>query len=115
MKQIIQKKDFESYEIILPFSAIAGKRRKQYLCSELEKMHPCFSDEFAFDSAVKKISRKGLCAEVVVMNKYRLAEYEDKRRFSGKGFRLELNPEKTGKTGKKALFLRRRFFIDKKW
>ena len=62
MKEIIQKKDFESYEIILPFSAIAGKRRRQYLCSELEKMHPCFSDEFAFDNAVKKNQQKrSLC------------------------------------------------------
>ena len=109
MKQIIQKKDFESYEIILPFYAITGKRRKQYLCSELEKMHPCFSDEFAFDSAVKKIGRKGVCADVVVMNKYCLAEYEDKRRFSGNGFRIDLNPER------KSFLAKKRFFVDKKW
>ena len=86
---VVKKRDLERYEIILPFSAMAGKRKKQFLCSELEKLHPCFSDEFAFDSVFRKISRKGLCEDVFVMNKYKLAEYEGRRRFSGSGFFVE--------------------------
>ncbi len=86
---VIKKRDFETYQVLLPFSAAAGKRRKQFLSSELEKLHPCFSDEFAFDSVIKKIGRRGFASEVFVINKKLLAEYERKRRFSGTGFSLE--------------------------
>ena len=83
---VLRKDDFEKYEVLLPFSAALGKRRKKYLCSELEKMHPCFSDEFCFDSAVRKIGKKGISADVLVMSKRKLAEYEGKRNLSGTGF-----------------------------
>ena len=86
---VIKKRDFETYQVLLPFSAAAGKRRKQFLSSELEKLHPCFSDEFAFDSVIKKIGKRGFASEVFVINKKLLAEYERKRRFSGSGFPLE--------------------------
>ena len=111
MKQtsnIIKKRDFEKYEIIIPFSSILGKRKKQYLCSELEKLHPCFSDEYAYDSSFKKICRKGLTSDVYVMSKYKLAEYEGKRRFSGSGFFIE-----TGMDKKPVRF--NRVFVDKKF
>ena len=65
-------------------------------------MHPCFSDEFCFDAVPRKIARKGICTDVLVMSKNKLAEYEGKRRFSGNGFKLE---------GEK----HHRFFIDKKF
>ena len=86
---VLKKNDFEKYEVFLPFSAALGKRRKKFLCSELEKMHPCFSDEFCFDSAVRKIGKKGIAADVLVMSKRKLAEYEGKRSFSGTGFFAE--------------------------
>ena len=73
---VIKRNDFEQYEILIPFSSSLGKKRKQFICSQLEKMHPCFSDEFAFDSFVKKVTRKGLTEEVYVMNK--LIEYKKK-------------------------------------
>ena len=99
---VIRKRDFECYEILLPFSAIAGKRKKQFLSSELEKLHPCFSDEFTYDTYIKKIQKKGICENVLVMNKYKLAEYEGKRAYSGTGFRIESEKQK-------------RFFVSKKW
>lgn len=83
---VLRKDDFEKYEIVLPFSAVLGRRRKKYLYSELEKMHPCFSDEFCFDTAVRKIGKKGISTDVLVMSKRKLAEYEGKRNFSGTGF-----------------------------
>lgn len=86
---VLRKNDFEKYEVLLPFSAALGKRRKQYLYSELEKMHPCFSDEFCFDAAVRKIGKKGISADVLVMSKRKLAEYEGKRKLSGTGFFVE--------------------------
>jgi len=85
---VIKKGDYERYKIILPFRAITGKRKKQFLCSELEKLHPCFSDECTFDSVFKKIEKGGLSTEVLVMNKLKLAEYERKRSFTGLGFLL---------------------------
>ena len=99
---VIAKNDFERYEIVLPLSALAGRRRKSFLYSELEKMHPCFSDEFCFDMMPRKVGRKGVSAEVLVMSKNKLAEYEGKRRFCGNGFKIE---------GEKY----HRFFIDKKF
>ena len=104
---VIQKKDFERYEIMIPFLNIAGRRRKEFLCSELEKMHPCFSNEFAYDSVIKKICKKGICEDVFVMNKYRLAEYERKRSFSGSGFFVEKDLEQG--------ILPQRLFVDNKW
>lgn len=105
---VIKKKDYEEYEIIVPFSSLAGKRRKQFFCSELEKLHPCFSDEFIFDSIPRKITRRGLSENVFVMNKLKLAEYEAGRNLSGSGFNIERNQnEKTPKWY--------RFFVDKKW
>jgi len=102
---VIKKRDFERYEIILPFSALGGRRKKQFLCSELEKMHPCFSDEFTFDSSLKSVRRNGLKENVFVMNKYKLAEYEGKRHFSGSGFYIE-------DSGK---HFRRKLFVNQKW
>ncbi len=104
---VIKRNDFEQYEILIPFSSSLGKKRKQFICSQLEKMHPCFSDEFAFDSVIKKITQKGFYEDVFVVNKFRLAEYEQKRKFSGTGFFIE----KSVKSKLPAL----RLFADKKW
>ncbi len=105
---VIKKNDYERYEIIIPFLSAAGKRRKQFLNSELEKLHPCFSDEFAFDSNIKKIKRSGLCSDVYVVNKYKLAEYERNRSLSGTGLFVEMNQNKRQ-------WQRKRLFVDKKW
>ena len=106
---VIKTNDFEKYRVLLPFTAITGKRKKQYLCSELEKMHPCFSDEFAYDSVIKGISLKGLPADVLVINKYKLAEYEGRRKFSGSGFLIENDISKNSRK------IAHRFFIHTKW
>ncbi len=100
---VIKKTDFEKYELVIPFISLTGKKYNHFICSELEKRHPCFSDEFAFDSFVKKVTRKGLTEEVYVMNKYKLAEYESRRTFPGLGFYLE------------NLKHWRRFFVERKW
>ena len=105
---VIRKNDYEKYEIIIPFLSAAGKRRKQFLNNELEKLHPCFSDEFAFDSKIAKIKRNGFCSDVYVVNKYKLAEYERKRSLSGTGLFVE-------KGENKKLWQKRRLFVEKKW
>lgn len=93
---VLKEKDFEKYDVILPFTSMFGKRKRQFFYSELEKLHPCFSDEFAFDNTFKKLTRKGLFEKLFVIRKNKLAEYEGRRKFAGSGFLVE-----EGKKGKR--------------
>lgn len=86
---LIKKSDYEKYRIILPYRFLFGKRRQNYLSAELEKLHPCFSDEFCFDPDFIGLSRKGISADVMVMHKYKLAEYENRHPVTGSGFLAE--------------------------
>ena len=86
---MIKKNDYEKYQIILPYRFLFGKRRRNYLSAELEKLHPCFSDEFSFDSDYRRLTRKGVSADVMVIHKYKLAEYETGHAVAGTGFLAE--------------------------
>ena len=99
---VIRKYDFERYEVLLPFLCASGRRKRNYLFGELEKMHPCFSDEFCFDLDFRRVTKKGIYSDVFVINKRKLAEYEEKRCLQGAGFLLE------NQNGK------RRFFVSGK-
>ena len=106
---VLKNTDYEKYEIVMPFTALIGKRRNHFLCSELEKLHPCFSDEYAYDTKLKRISKKGFFSDVFVINKYKLAEYEGKRTLSGLGFFI--NDSKN----KNAITLSHRIFMNTRW
>ena len=84
---IIKRSDFEKYQLVLPYRFLFGRSRQRFIYSELEKMHPCFSDEFYFDSKIKGLSKKGAVSDVMVIHKYTLAEYETKRPVSGSLFK----------------------------
>lgn len=77
MKQnnIVRKNEFDRYLIPLPLTKLIGKQKKKFIYSELEKRHPCFSNDFCFDSQLR-INRKGLCSDVVVMNKGKYCSYK---------------------------------------
>ena len=107
---VLRKRDYERYEIMIPFIYTFGKRKEKFLCSELEKMHPCFSDEFTIDTSIKGITRKGFFEDVYVMNKLKLAEYERKRSIAGAGFFAEKESD-IAKTG---LNFPRRIFVEKR-
>lgn len=79
----IKRADYEKYQLVLPYRFLFGRKKQRFIYSELEKMHPCFSDEFCFDSAIKGFSKKGALSDVMVIHKYTLAEYEAKRPLSG--------------------------------
>ncbi|MBQ8211689.1 MAG: hypothetical protein IJZ27_04070, partial [Treponema sp.] len=70
----VKKSDYENYSINLPFNFLLGKRRKKFIFKELEKLHPCFSDEYCFDSKILYKNWK-FFADVLVMNKMKLASY----------------------------------------
>ncbi len=92
-KNVIQKKDYEQYAVRLPFRVFLSRKkiRNRFLFGELEKLHPCFSDECTFDSKLR-LGKKGAFSDVVVMNSLKLSEY--KSRYLGKRLFLEDNPKK---------------------
>ena len=67
--------DFYSFDYPLRQVGFAKDKRNQFICSELEKRHPCFSDDCCFDYKLR-LNKKKLKADVVVMQKFRLAEYK---------------------------------------
>ena len=69
-------RDYDFYSILIPVQGIIKKWRDKYLYAELVKRHPCFSDSCCYDSRLR-ISRQGIFADVVVMQKFRLAEYKN--------------------------------------
>lgn len=86
---MIKKADYEKYQLVLPYRFLFGKRRKNYLSAELEKLHPCFSEEYSFDSDFYRLTKKGIAGEVMVIHKYKLAEYEGQHPVAGSGFYAE--------------------------
>lgn len=87
-KLCVNQQDYEHYLIPLPMNALFGKKRKSYLLSELEKMHPCFSDDFCFDTKLK-FEKRHLFFDVVVISKMKLAEYRRKLKKYSAGVRFE--------------------------
>lgn len=85
-KKFIVEKDYERYTVHLPWSIILKGKTNKYIYNELEKKHPCFSDEWCFERK-SSLKKNGVESDVVVMNKFTLAEY--KQRFPGKRLYLE--------------------------
>ena len=75
-KKFCPTQDYDFYTIKLPLKALKKGRRTRFLNSELGKLHPCFSDDCCFDSRLK-LDKSGLKADVVVMQKFTLAEYKN--------------------------------------
>lgn len=75
-KNIISKKDYDFYTIPLPISVLFKRQKKQYINAQLEKIHPCYSDDFCFKSRMKL--EKGLKTDVVVINKFTLSDYKSR-------------------------------------
>ena len=107
---VLKNFDYEKYQLVLPYRLLFGRKRKRFIYSELEKMHPCFSDEFCFDSDICKVSKKGFVSDVMVIHKNTLAEYEAKRYESAAGI---------SRITASGFFIdsckRRRFFVNEKF
>ena len=67
--------DYDFYTIKFPLRALQKKGRLRFLNAELGKLHPCFSDDCSFDSHLR-LDKAGLMADVLVMQKFKLAEYK---------------------------------------
>ena len=70
-----RSQDYEFYTIPFPFRALKKTQRSKYLYSQLSKLHPCFSDDCCFDSRLR-FEKTKIIADVIVMQKYKLAEYK---------------------------------------
>lgn len=79
MKKQCDTKDYDFYSFSFPLSAFPRVKRNKYIYSQLEKIHPCFSDNCCFDYKFR-LEKKGIKADVVVMQKYTLAEYKNSKR-----------------------------------
>lgn len=66
---VICENDFDFYRIKLPLKSVSSKRREKFLAEELSKLHPYRLENCFFDSKVK-LSKKGLYAEVAVINRF---------------------------------------------
>ena len=77
----ISSDDYDIYEIPLDRYSFfdGGRKTEQKVRSSLEKLHPCFTEQCAFDFFVKR-RKSGTYAVAVVMDAVQLAEY----RSSGK-------------------------------
>ena len=67
--------DYDFYTIPVPLKVIFRRKKKHYISSLLEKLHPCFNDDCSFDSHLH-LEKSGIKANVVVMQKLKLAEYK---------------------------------------
>lgn len=74
-KCVVKESDYETYWINIPFRCFLGKQKNKYLYGELEKRHPCFSDDYFFCSKIFLKNRK-LKSKVFVMEKMKIAEYK---------------------------------------
>ena len=55
-KNQVLREDFEKYRIHLPFLVILKGKVNKYIYSELEKRHPCFTNDCYFNSKFKFIA-----------------------------------------------------------
>ncbi len=74
--QTVKKSDYEIYTFNVPLS-LHGKKRNAFITKELEKKHPCFSQECCFDSKLK-FSNGKIQSIVAVMDRVKLREYRGK-------------------------------------
>lgn len=72
----INKNDYEKYRIPITPSNWLPKAKKQFIWSELEKRHPCFSDNFYYFMK-NKLSKKGIISDVYVIEKSKLGIYRN--------------------------------------
>lgn len=91
----VKKDDYERYKIPISLMTLLPKAQKKYICGELEKRHPCFSEDCYYFSR-DVFSRKGVFADVVVMQKSKLGKYKNQ---SGKGY-ISINGRKLPKNEK---------------
>ena len=72
---VVRKNDYERYSFVVPFGCLFGKKRDKYIFKELEKLHPCFSDDCCFDSKIV-FKKRNFFANVLVMDKLKFSEYK---------------------------------------
>lgn len=70
-KVVLENNDFEKYTIPISLGNWFPKAKNKYIWGELEKRHPCFSNEFCFFSK-DKLSKKGIVSDVFVIEKRKI-------------------------------------------
>lgn len=76
-KVTVIQRDFERYVFPVQIKQLISLGKKKLIFSELEKRHPCFTNDFCFDDRLS-YSRSGLYADVIVIRRNKLLEYQKK-------------------------------------
>lgn len=71
---------YEKYGFPIPLIKLFGQKRRSYICSELIKRHPCFSEDFCYDSRIS-FGKKGFYADVVVIDRLSFLHFQKNSLF----------------------------------
>lgn len=88
MQNKIKSDDYENYKFALPLRFLFGRKKDRFILEELQKRHPRFSNKYCIDSKLF-LSKGKINADVIVMNKSKLAEYYKRLGNSVSGFAFE--------------------------
>ena len=86
-KVFVKKDDYDLYSIRLPVRFMFGRKRRNFVVRELEKIHPNYSVSKSVDDSRVSVRRRGVFADVAVMERERLSSY---MRGASEGSRLYL-------------------------
>ncbi len=73
---------FERYSFPLPLAKLFGQKRRAYIYSELVKRHPCFSENFCYDSKLN-LGKKGFFLDVLVIDRLSFLHFKKKVGLQG--------------------------------
>ncbi len=75
-KVFVRKDDYDLYSIRIPVRFVFGRKRRSFVARELEKIHPNYSVSSSVEDMKLAVGRKGLFADVAVMERDRLSSYK---------------------------------------
>ncbi len=75
-KVFVKKDDYDMYSIRLPMRFLFGRKRRSFVVRELEKVHPNYSVSSSVEDLKIGLGKKGLFANVAVMERDRLSSYK---------------------------------------
>ena len=93
-KVFVKKDDYDLYSIRLPLRFLFGRKRRGYIARELEKVHPNYSSATSAEDMRLSFGRKGIFADVAVVDRALLSSYMSESKLARKKLFLEGKPER---------------------
>ncbi len=105
-KVFVKKDDYDLYSIRLPLRFLFGRKRRGYIARELEKVHPNYSSSTSAEDMRLSFGRKGIFADVAVVDRALLSSYMSESKLARKKLFLEGKPERKVFVGEKSNLFR---------